>query len=233
MLRHLEGDAGDAFDLPCFVDLRVDGALAAAGQVLDAARLAKVDAAGELAQDHDVEPGHQFMLERRGLRQRLEAERRAQVGEQIHVLAQAQKSALGLHLEGQVVPFGAADGAEQHRVGRHRLLHGLVGDRRALLVDGDAADEALVDVELDRAAAIEPVDDPAHLVHHLRPDTVARQDQQALVRTHGFPFLIPNMPGPYFGQSSPIGARQARHARRGGDIMDIDRQANREGGNRQ
>src|SRR3546814_20000571 len=48
-----------------------------------------------------------------------------------------------------------------------------------------ASDQALVELEAERALAPHPVDHPAHLRHHLGADAVARQDQQFLVRGHG------------------------------------------------
>ncbi len=73
--------ARDPLDLGRGVDLGVDRTLAAARQILDAARLAEIDAAGELAQDHDVQPLDQLALERGGIGERREDDRRTQVGE--------------------------------------------------------------------------------------------------------------------------------------------------------
>jgi hypothetical protein len=41
--------------------------------VMDAARLTEIDARGQLAHDHDVEPGDHVLLERREVGQRVEA----------------------------------------------------------------------------------------------------------------------------------------------------------------
>ena len=83
LARQLEGDAADALDLVGVVDLGVDGALLAVAEIGDGLRLAEIDAAGQLAQDHDVEPLDQLALQRRGIRQRRIAHGRAQVGEQL------------------------------------------------------------------------------------------------------------------------------------------------------
>ncbi len=84
----LETGAHDALDLRFGVDFGVDAAPAAVGQGLDAARLAEIDAAGQFAQDHDVETGEEIALQCRGVGQCLERQRRPQIGEQIHFLAQ-------------------------------------------------------------------------------------------------------------------------------------------------
>ncbi len=145
--RQLEGDAGDALDLVGVVDLGVDGALLAVAEVDDLLRLAEIDAAGELAQDQDVEPLDQLALQRGGIGERRIDDRRAQIGEQLEVLAQAQEPGLGPHLVGHAVPFRPADGAEDHRIGGERLFHRRVGNRLAVGVIGAAADEILLGLE--------------------------------------------------------------------------------------
>jgi hypothetical protein len=174
--RHLEGRARHARDLAFGVALGVDAdALVALG--MDAARLAEIDAGGQLADDHDVEAGDHVLLQRREIGQRVEALGRAQVGVEVHLLAQAQEPTLGLHGEVEHVVFRPAHGAQQDRVDLLRLGHRRVGERRAVGVIGRAADEVLADVEGDALRA-EPVDDLAHLGHDLGADPVAGQDEQ-------------------------------------------------------
>ena len=86
-LRQFEGDAGDAANFVGGVDLGVDPAAAAVGQGFDPARLAEVNAAGELADDHDVEALDHVELQAGGVGEGVEHHRRAQIGEQRHVLA--------------------------------------------------------------------------------------------------------------------------------------------------
>ena len=87
------------------------------------------------------------MLQTRRLGQRVETLRGAQVGEKVHLLAQAQQAAFGLHREIEIVVFGAANGAEQNGVNLLRLGHGVVMQRRAVGVIGRAADEIFGHVE--------------------------------------------------------------------------------------
>ena len=142
----LEGGAGDAGDLALGVALGVDAdALVALGD--DAARLAEVDAGGQLADDQDVEAGHHLALQRGEVGQRVEALRRAEVGVEVHLLAQPQQPALGLQREVERVVLRPADRAEQHRVGGLRPGHRRVGQRRAVRVVGAAADQVLLDGE--------------------------------------------------------------------------------------
>ena len=58
-----EGDTRDALDLIGVVDLGIDGALLAVAEIGDGLRLAEIDAAGEFAQDDDVEPLDRLALE--------------------------------------------------------------------------------------------------------------------------------------------------------------------------
>ena len=150
--RQLEGDAGDALDLERVVDLRVDAALLAVAEIDDLLRLAEIDAAGELAHDQDVEAFDHLLLQRRGGGERRIADRRPQIGEQLQVLAQPQQAGLGTDLVGHLVPFRPADGAEQHRVGGHRLCHVGFGDRLAMRVVGAAADQPFVESRSRRRA---------------------------------------------------------------------------------
>ena len=74
---HREGVVDQALDLGLAVEHRV------VGGVGGALALAEVDAAGELAHDHDVDAGDHLGLERAVVRQRGEALHRPQVGEQL------------------------------------------------------------------------------------------------------------------------------------------------------
>ena len=105
------------------VDLGVDGALLAVAEVGDGLRLAEVDAAGQLADDQDVEALDQLALQRREVGQRVEALRRPQVGEELELLAQPQQPGLGADVVGHLVPLRPADRAEEHRVRGLRPRH--------------------------------------------------------------------------------------------------------------
>ena len=130
LARQLEADARDALDLVGVVDLGVDGALLAVAEIGDGFRLAEIDAAGEFAQDDDIEALDHLALEARGIRKRRIDDRRPDIGEQAEVLAQPQQPRFRPRVVGHLVPFRPADGAEDHGVAGVRLGHGLVGDRR-------------------------------------------------------------------------------------------------------
>ena len=60
----IEGDARDAVDLECVIDLRVDAALLAIAEIGDGLGLAEIDAAGQFAHDQNVEALDDIALER-------------------------------------------------------------------------------------------------------------------------------------------------------------------------
>ena len=123
----------------------VEGFLGAGEVAVDrgaaTARLAEVDVAGQLADDQDVQARHQFGLQARGMGQLLVADRRAEVGEQAEVLAQAEDRLLGAQRALELVVLPVADGAEQHRVGRSGQRQRGLGQRVAMRLVGGTADQ--------------------------------------------------------------------------------------------
>ncbi len=113
---------------------------------LHAPRLAEVDAAGELADDQDVEAGHQFALQRRRPGERREQQRRAQVGEQAELCTQSQQAALGTLRAWADRP---TSGRPPPRAARRRRRAGSASRRAAgdRAVDGGAADEPFVQLQ--------------------------------------------------------------------------------------
>src|ERR1700716_3890474 len=82
LARELETDAGNALDLVGVVDLGIDRAFLAVAEIGDGLGLAEIDAAGELAQDDDVESVDYLALEARSGGERGIADRRTDIGEQ-------------------------------------------------------------------------------------------------------------------------------------------------------
>ncbi len=188
------------------IDLGIDAAPGAVGHRLDPARVAEIDAAGQFAHDHQIEAGDQLALQARRVGERLEHHRRAQIGEQIHFLAQAQEAALGAQLERQGLPFRAADRAEQHGVAGQRLVERAIGQRHAVGVVGGTADQPLGDFEAGDMAAIEKFGDAQDLAHDLRADAVAGQDQNLAVGAR----CPRHASGPALGHARLPRARQIR-----------------------
>ncbi len=73
--RQLEGDGSDALDLVGVVNLRIDGALLTVAEIGDGFRFAEIDAACQLAHNHNVEAFDQLALQRRGIGERRIADR--------------------------------------------------------------------------------------------------------------------------------------------------------------
>ena len=91
----------------------------ALAQLVDgnAARLAEVNVAGQLAHNHDVQAGHHFRLQRGGIGQLRVQNGRPQIGEQVQILADGQQAAFRSQRTLQLVIGRAAHRAQQHRVG--------------------------------------------------------------------------------------------------------------------
>lgn len=128
----VKGNAGDAFDFMLAVAHGVKG-LTRAGSAFDAAWLAKIGAAEQLADDHDVGAFDDFRAQRGIFQQGRKADGRAQVGEGAEFLAQAEESGFGAQVRGILVVGGQADGAEQdsssvpagfERIGGQRVVAG-------------------------------------------------------------------------------------------------------------
>ena len=90
------------------VVLRIYRALLAVAEIDDLFWFAKIDAAGQFANDHEIEPIDEFALQRRGIRERRIADRRAQIGEEVHILAKPQKTRLGADFIRDGIPFRPA-----------------------------------------------------------------------------------------------------------------------------
>jgi len=131
---------GNALDFRAGVAHGVEGFFGAGEMAIGghtaAARLAKVNVAGEFANDQDVQASHQFGLEAGGVGQLLVANGGAEVGKQAHVLAQPQNGLLRTQGTVQGVVFPVAHGAEQHRIRGHGQLQGGLGQRVAMRVKG-------------------------------------------------------------------------------------------------
>ena len=182
----VEGDAGDALDLVRGVDGGVDGALLAVLQRHDLLGLAEVGAAGQLAQDENVEAFHVLATQRGGLGQRRIADGGAQVGEQVEVLAQLEQAGLGPDLVGHLVPLRAADGAEDDGI-RASALASVSPSRGTPNLSMEAPPTSAVSVlNCDLALLVEEGHDPLDLGHHLGADAVTRQEQKRMCG-HGRP----------------------------------------------
>ncbi len=178
----IESDARDALDFIGVVDLGIDGALLAVAEIGDGFGFAEIDAAGELAHDHDIEALDHLALQARGVGERGIAHRGAQVREQAEFLAQAKQPRLGPRIIRDAVPLRTANRAEDHGVGSHCLRHGRIGNALLARVIGGTADQALLGLEMRNAFRVQPADQAIHLGHYFGADTVTGEKQQFMGR---------------------------------------------------
>jgi len=174
LLRRLETDMGDAADLALRIAHGIETFALAIGQPADAARLAKVDVAGEFADDQDIQSSHNLRLERGSLHQLGVNQCRAKVGEQLEFLAQAEDRLFRAQLARQRVEAEIADGAEQDGVGFPRQLQRAFRQGMAERAIAGAADRRLFHLEL-QAIGAKSLQDTHRLGNDFRADTVARE----------------------------------------------------------
>ena len=178
--RQFEGDTADALDLVGVIDLRIDAALLAIAEIGDGLGFTEIDATRQFTDDQDVEAFDHLALERRSIGQCRIADRRAQIGEQPEVLAQAQQARFRANVIGHLVPFGATHRAKQHGVRGHGKRHMIFRDRLAMGIIGTAANQAAGRFESGDALGIEPGDDVLDFLHHFRADAVAWKQEQIM-----------------------------------------------------
>ena len=131
-LRGAEGDVGHTLDFTHGVDALVGGALGGAS-----AR-AEVEAAGELAHDEQVHAFHRLALQRRAVGERRVHAGGAQVGVEVHCLANGEQALF--RAARASVPLRAAHGAKEDGVGGEAGLAGGGGEGLTGGVDARAAD---------------------------------------------------------------------------------------------
>ena len=194
------------------VDLGVDAAAAAVGQGLDAARLAEIDAAGEFADDHDVErprPSRASGTRRRPARRTPPPGAGWRTGR--CPCAGAGGRAPGSASKGRSSHFGppTAPNSTASAASASAMVSSV--QRRALGVDRRAADQAFVD----RRSATPRWRSSQSMTrrtshHHLRADAVTRQDQQLLIGGH---VRSSRSVAPRVDQAPQVISRRARAAR--------------------
>ncbi len=158
----------------------VDPAALAVAEVFDAPRLAEINAAGQFADEQDVEPGDDLALEARRVGERGKALRRAQVGEHAHPGAKAEQPSLGALVVRLAGPLRSADRAHQHRVGRLRKAKCRVGQRYAVGVDRRAAEPGGGHRHVEVVLRVEPLDDARGLRRDFGADPVAGEEKEGL-----------------------------------------------------
>ena len=132
----LESNAGNAFHLGAAVAHRVKSFLgtgeSAVGRDTAATRLAKINITRQLADDEDVQTGHQLGLQARRIHQFFVADGGAEVGKQAEVFAQTQNGLFGAQWAVEGVVFPVANSAKQNRIGFFGQLQGALGQGMAM-----------------------------------------------------------------------------------------------------
>ena len=153
------------------------------GILLDAARLAEIDAAGQFADDHHVQTRDHLGAQTRSIRQGRVEHGGTQVTVQTEFRTQAQQAALRTDGTLDLVPLGPADSAEQDGIGSARGGQRRFGQGVAMGVDRTPTHERVLELAGESVALPEGLQYLLGGADDLGPDAVAGK-QQDLVR-HG------------------------------------------------
>ena len=136
------------------------------------ARLAKVNIAGQLADDENVQTRHQFRLQAGRSGEFWITNRRAKVGKQTQAFAQTQNRLFRPQTPLQGVVFPVTDCAKQHRVRPLRHIQSAFGQRMAMGCISCAANQRGFGFK----RQIQRIQDFDSLGHNFRADAVAGKD---------------------------------------------------------
>ena len=145
---------------------------------LAGAALAEIQTSGKLAHYEHVKALLAYLGLERACRSKLaEQKAGAQVREKAQGLANLQQSSLRTEVSRKLVPRRlcgvAADASHQNRVGRLAALNGFVCERNSVCVDGAAAHQKLLVVELMSEFCCDLVQHLHSFSHYLGTDTIA------------------------------------------------------------
>ena len=152
---------------------------------MGATGLAEIDVAGQFTDDDDVQAGDDLRAQGGGGGQLRVEDGRAQVGKETQTAAQAQQATLGAHRVGQGFPLGAAHRAEQDGIGLPSEFQGGLRQGATGRVDGRAAHQGLVHVDIEAVLVAQAGEDLDRLVDDLRANAVTRQDQNLFAHVCG------------------------------------------------
>ncbi|MPM77111.1 hypothetical protein SDC9_124111 [bioreactor metagenome] len=176
----LKGPAADALDFLFGIGHQVGGLFSPVLGLI-AIPLAEVDAAGKLAHHHQVDALFSGLLfQGAGVDEGGTQCGGTEIGVKPQVLADGQQALFRAQGGGQIVPFGAAHRAQQHRVAGSAQRGGSLGIGGSGGVDGAAAQQHIGVGEAVTKFLAHRVQHPDGLGNHLGADTVA-PDQRDFV----------------------------------------------------
>ncbi|MGY4448781.1 hypothetical protein ACVWZR_003441 [Bradyrhizobium sp. i1.3.1] len=168
--RQFERGSRHPANLAGGVLLGVETAALAVRQRFDAARFAEIDAAGELADDDEVDILQHRGLERRGVRQRRIGDDGPEIRIKVVLAAQRQQASRLARCRRDLSGFRTTRRAPEYRVG---LLHRLDGVVRQHLARREIGDETVLRFAQRHGNAAprrKPFENAVRLVGHFRTD---------------------------------------------------------------
>ena len=181
LLRRLETDARDALNLGDGIDHGIEAGAVTVLVLAEALGLAEVDAADELADDHDVGALDDLALEGGGVDELREDVGGARLAKTPRPARRPRRPCSGRCSAGSV-PLVAADRGQEDGVGGLAGGEGLGGgEGDAVGVDGGAADERLGEVEFDVVLGADLLKHFLRHLHDLGADAVAGKEGDVVV----------------------------------------------------
>ena len=173
--REHEGETHDTADFNISVDQRIDRLFAALWRRAAALGLTEVETAGQLADDNKVHTGHAFRLERGKFGECRDGFDWAKIRVEAKTFADSKQALLRTHFRLGIIPLRAADGTEQHSVGRFARDQGRIRHRAARGIDRASAEQMRGIFKLMAKESRHGIKHEARFIHHFRTDAVTRQ----------------------------------------------------------
>ena len=174
VLAAAHGEVEGHFQYALYLRAGVD--VGVIGLVVVLVLLAEVHASRQLADDHEVRATQDVLLQGTHVEQAVEGGHGAHVGEETQLLPHGQQALLRAHLGGRIiVKAEIAHGGEEHGVGLHAGLVGILGERVSHLVYGVGTANGFLVVELMSELAGNSVKHGHALLHDFWPDAITGQ----------------------------------------------------------
>src|SRR5579883_297531 len=137
------------------------------------ARLAKVETTQQLAHKEDVRTVNHFWLQPRIRRQCRMRKRRTQIGKSTERLSNLQQPGLRPLVRRQRVELISADRAQQNSIAFKGRIQRGCGQRSALRLDGNAANQRLTELKIMPAQLCDGTQNAKGLAGYFRPNAIS------------------------------------------------------------
>src|SRR5579859_3596473 len=138
----------------------------------NAARLAEIEAAEQLADEEHIGSCYNVRTQRRAFGKRVVGDRRTQICISAQRDTKLKQSCFRLPVTRQIVELRGPDGAEQHRVAVEAGVECRFGKRESALFQSGAADEEFLRLKFESGDIGQSADNAQCRFYYFRPDAV-------------------------------------------------------------